>query len=428
MSNDIGRTDSRADIGRIARTAIGCVLVLVPLSAGLAGCVGGGSLTGSPYDATEELSFGTQGGVQGGGKTVDPDEPLRITASGDGDSRITDVVATDADGRTLPGELTADGRGWSSTGPLAPDSSYTVRVSTENDDGDQGRGEHAFRTGPSDARELGVTLGPEPGEYGVGQPLTAALDRKISDPAQRALVESALLVSSEPAVVGSWYWVDDQTVHYRPKEYWPADASITVQADLTGLPLGEELRGTRAEPLEITTGDRIEAVADITALTMTVSRNGEELRTMPMTTGKEGFRTRDGKKVVLGQASNVRMTGTSIGIPAGSAESYDLNVEWATQLTWSGEYVHGAPWSLASHGIANVSHGCTGLSTENALWFYDLVGPGDIVEHVNGFGEDMPAFGNGFGDWNLSWEEWQQGSALSAVADETQQGHLSPTI
>ena len=24
----------------------------------------------------------------------------------------------------------------------------------------------------------------------------------------------------------------------------------------------------------------------------------------------------------------------------------------------------------------------------------------------------MPAFGNGYGDWNKSWKEWNQGSAI----------------
>ncbi len=28
----------------------------------------------------------------------------------------------------------------------------------------------------------------------------------------------------------------------------------------------------------------------------------------------------------------------------------------------------------------------------------------------------MQPFGNGFGDWNLSWDKWLQGSALGAQA------------
>jgi lipoprotein-anchoring transpeptidase ErfK/SrfK len=402
------------DIHRIHRAAAGCVLILAPLVAGLAACGGGGPqpLATAPYDATETLSFGS---------AANPDKPLKIATTGDGD-RITDVVATDAVGRPVPGELTADGRGWRSTAPLAAEARYTVRVSTENDSGAPGRGVHTFRTGAADAKRLTVSFGPEPGTYGVGQPITAELSRPITEPRERALVESSLTVRSRPAVEGSWHWADDRTLHYRPRAYWPSDASITVSSHLAGLALGNGLRGADGRPLEIETGDRIEAVADIASHHMTVYRNGEELRTLPITTGKEGFATRNGKKVILSRESYVRMTGTSIGIPAGSAESYDLPVYWATRLTWSGEYVHGAPWSVGSQGSANVSHGCTGMSTENARWFFNLVKPGDIVEHTNGFGEEMAPFGNGFGDWNLSWEEWRAGSALSADADSGREG------
>ncbi|MFD5317296.1 Ig-like domain-containing protein [Streptomyces sp. NPDC127098] len=393
------------------RIQLGCALLLAPLIAGLTGCGGGGNpLAGEPYDAVGQLSFGSAGD----GAEVNPDDPLKISTKGSG-SRITDVIATDSAGRRVSGELSADGRAWRSTDPLAAGAEYTVRVSTENGGGSQGRGEHTFRTSESDAERLDVTFGPEAGTYGVGQPITAELSEEINDETERAKVEGALEVRSEPRVEGAWHWVDGTELHYRPKEYWPTDATISVTSSLDGVQIRDGLRGGETDALELATGDRIEAVADIANHHMTVSRNGEELRTIPITTGKEGFATRSGKKVILGRESYVRMTGTSIGIPAGSSESYDLPVYWAARLTWSGEYVHGAPWSVGSQGYDNVSHGCTGLSTENARWFYELVKPGDIVEHVNGFGEDMAPFGNGFGDWNLSWEEWLQGSALGGV-------------
>ncbi|WP_049566104.1 L,D-transpeptidase [Streptomyces sp. SBT349] len=392
------------------RIKLGAVLILAPLLAGLTSCAGDDKpLAADPYDAVGQLSFGEADGEKA--TDINPDKPLKISTKGTG-TRITDVAALDAAGRPLSGELSADGRGWHSTSPLAADATYTVRVSTENGSGAPGRGVHTFTTRASGGKRLNVSFGPEAGTYGVGQPVTAELSRKVSDPAERALVEGALTVTSEPRVEGSWHWVDDKQLHYRPEEYWPADARISVTSNLLGLPIRDGLRGGAGDPLELKTGDRIEAVADISGHTMTVSRNGEELRTIPITTGKEGFATRNGKKVILGQEQSVRMTGTSIGIAAGSAESYDLNVTWASRLTWSGEYVHAAPWSVGSQGSANVSHGCTGMSDANAQWLFELVKPGDVVEHINGFGEEMTPFDNGFGDWNLSWEEWQAGSAL----------------
>ena len=120
----------------------------------------------------------------------------------------------------------------------------------------------------------------------------------------------------------------------------------------------------------------------------------------------------EGVYLVLEQSPVVLMDSSTIGIPAGSSESYHKDVHWDTRVTWSGEYVHAAPWSVDEQGIANVSHGCTGMSTANAHWFYDTVRRGDVVQVVNSYGHRMETFSNGFGDWNLSWDDWLKGSAL----------------
>ena len=62
-------------------------------------------------------------------------------------------------------------------------------------------------------------------------------------------------------------------------------------------------------------------------------------------------------------------------------------------------------------GNANVSHGCTGMSTANAEWFYNNSNVGDVVQYV---GTDKPMdLTNGFGDWNASFPDYKAGSALS---------------
>ncbi|MCZ7413862.1 MULTISPECIES: L,D-transpeptidase [unclassified Streptomyces] len=382
-------------------------------------------LGGKPYDAADQVAVSAGGKATAvtaaGGKTrrtIDADKPLEVSATGD-EGRITDVVVVDDEGRHVRGELSADGTRWRNTTPLAAGATYTVKVGTENEDGHPGRTTSAFRTreAPEDKR-LEVTLGPEAGTYGVGQPITAELSRKVGKAEQRRIVERALRVTSTPEVTGSWHWVDDKKLHYRPKEYWPTNARISVESRLEGIQVRKGLYGGESEPLALRTGDRVEAVADAQSLQMTVKRNGEVVKTFPITTGKAGFRTRNGTKVILARQSFVRMTSTSIGIGPGSSEYYDMPVHWATRLTWSGEYVHAAPWSAGSHGSANVSHGCTGMSTANARWFFNNVRQGDLVTHVNTEGTDMPAFGNGFGDWNLTWEEWRKGSSLHRAVQE----------
>ncbi|MFB7748652.1 L,D-transpeptidase, partial [Streptomyces sp. NPDC056121] len=208
---------------------------------------------------------------------------------------------------------------------------------------------------------------------------------------------------------------------------------VEAHSTLNGIKVGDRLWGGDSKPLRLTIGDRIEAVTDAASHQMTVYRNGRVINTIPVTTGKPGFETRNGVKVVLGKEALVRMRSTSIGIAEGSSESYDMDVYYATRVTWSGEYVHAAPWSAGSQGYANVSHGCTGMSTSNAEWFFNTVRTGDIVKVVNSNGAQMDPFGNGFGDWNLSWKNWEKGSAIQAAATDggrsgVQAARLSPEV
>ncbi|MFD5325108.1 Ig-like domain-containing protein [Streptomyces sp. NPDC127092] len=411
------------------RTVLSCTLLALTVTAGVTACAGSGGhpLSARPFDAADQIAFN----APEGGRKADPEKPLEITAKGE-DGRITDVTATDESGHHLAGELTADGQKWRSTAALAAGARYTVRVATEDEDGAPGARTFTFETAPA-KRALTVTFGPEAGKYGVGQPVTAELSLPVKDRKARAVVERALKVRSVPAVEGSWYWVDDKKLHYRPKEYWPTGATVTVTGNLAGVKVGDKLYGGDSKPLTLTIGDRVEAVTDAGSHHMTVRRNGKVINTIPVTTGKPGFSTRNGIKVVLGKEYYVRMRGTSIGIAEGSSESYDLPVYYATRVTWSGEYVHAAPWSVGSQGVANVSHGCTGMSTGNAAWFYENVRPGDIVKVVNSSGQMMDTFGNGFGDWNLSWDKWRRGSALVAekgdpTATEDAKARLRPSL
>ncbi|MCZ9354529.1 Ig-like domain-containing protein [Streptomyces mutabilis] len=412
------------------RTVVGCTLLVIALGASVTACSGDADhpLSAAPYDAAGQISFNGPTDV---GKKADPDKPLEVVAEG-ADGRITDVTAMDATGRYVAGELSADGARWHSTSPLAANARYTVRVSTEDGDGAPGRKVLTFETGrPSAKKTLDVSFGPKAGAYGVGQPVTAELSQPVADPAQRAIVERALKVRSTPAVEGAWHWVDDKKLHYRPKEYWPAHATVQVSSTLDGIKIGDRMWGGTAKPLTITTDDRVVAVTDAAAHTLTVYQDGEAIRQIPVTTGKPGFETRNGVKVVLGKEPFVRMRSSTVGIAEGSSESYDLPVYFATRVTWSGEYVHAAPWSVGSQGSANVSHGCVGMSTANAEWFFGAVQEGDLVEVVNSDGETMEPFGNGFGDWNLDWDKWRTGSALTGGTGGTANqdtARLRPTV
>ncbi|MFI6446492.1 Ig-like domain-containing protein [Kitasatospora sp. NPDC050543] len=383
------------------------LVVLTPLAACSGGSTDDGVTSSRPVDAAPLVHTSAAG-------QVDPSQPFTVTA-GSG-SKLTDVTVSGPDGHLVAGELSADQRSWHTTGRLKAATVYAVRIAA--DDGKGGRGEttSSFTTVAAQ-RLLTAKLGPDSsgsGIYGVGQPLTVQLSEEIKDPAARKLVEQSLTVVSQPAVTGGWYWVDGKNLHFRPQEYWPANANVKLSFNGEGSRIADGLYGGAPATLAFRTGDRVESVVDAATHQLTLRRNGQVVRTIPVTTGKPGFSTRNGIKVVLGQERVVRMSGETIGIAAGSQESYDLQVEWATRVTWSGEYVHAAPWSVGSQGVDNVSHGCTGMSTENAKWFYEQTRIGDIVQVVNSLGVGMEPFGNGFGDWNVTWTDWLGHSAAGS--------------
>lgn len=51
---------------------------------------------------------------------------------------------------------------------------------------------------------------------------------------------------------------------------------------------------------------------------------------------------------------------------------------------------------------------------------------------INSIGDDMDNFGNGYGDWNLDWKDWREGSVLLKGTEEgrtpTDQARLRPQV
>ncbi len=150
--------------------------------------------------------------------------------------------------------------------------------------------------------------------------------------------------------------------------------------------------------------------ADDATKTMTVRRNGEVVKTMPISMGKAKTPTDNGNYIIGDRYSFLVMDSSTYGVPFNSPDGYRTEVEWATQMSYSGIYVHSAPWSVGSQGIANVSHGCLNVNPANARWFYDNTRRGDIVEVINTTGPTLSGT-DGLGDWNIPWEQWKAGNA-----------------
>lgn len=347
-------------------------------------------------------------------RPAQPGRPITVTVS---DGRLYAVSLTGPDGKPVPGGNAAGDETWSNFEPLEYRTTYTLTAAAVDAFGLTATRTETFTTLTPDAeRHVDSVLPEADAKVGVGMPISVTLENPVTDPAQRAEVEKRLQVSASTPVEGAWGWVDDKTVRYRPREYWPVGTRVSVATSLLGVDFGNGVYGGPGKPVGFEVGDSLVATVDSAAHTMTVKRNGTDLKTVPVTTGKSGFTTRSGTKVVLGKAPHVLMDGTTVGISANSSDGYRLDVSWATRVTWSGEFLHAAPWSVNAQGSDNVSHGCVGMSDENAKWFYDQVKVGDVVTVVNtGDAKTMEPFGNGYGEWNLDWSQWLTHSAAGAA-------------
>ncbi|MEU8887695.1 L,D-transpeptidase family protein [Streptomyces sp. NPDC048442] len=250
---------------------------------------------------------------------------------------------------------------------------------------------------------------------GVGQPLALVLKGQKVDKSLRAGIEGALKVTTSTPLTGAWHWTEnkgDTLIHFRPEHYWPAGTEVTLDARLAKVKLADGTAVDRDRKISFTVGDSMISKVDLAAHTMTVVRNGEVARVIPVSGGEKRFKTREGIKTVLSKDGRVIMDSRTIGIPRNSPDGYYDPYDWSMRETVSGEYIHAAPDNADAFGKENVSHGCIGMSESDAKWLYGLSHVGDVIEVTGTTGKPMDHFGNGYGDWNLTWNQWLTGSEL----------------
>jgi lipoprotein-anchoring transpeptidase ErfK/SrfK len=300
---------------------------------------------------------------------------------------------------------------WTATERLEPGMRYNIRAVAVDEAGLRTVTKSQFRTDDLTLDEQTFpSIAPLDGEtVGVGMPVIIQFDVPVTD---HAAIEKHLSVETSPKQAGAWNWLSDHEVHWRPKSYWEPGTEVTVNADINSVPAGNGIFGQKSRTASFTIGDAMVSKINVPKHQMKVFRNGELLRTIPISAGKDGFATRSGTKVIMEKFRSKRMDAATTGIDPDDPEYYNIaNVEYAMRVTYSGEFLHAAPWSVGAQGDDNVSHGCIGMSTADAKWLFNLSRRGDIVE-VTGTDRGMEP-GNGYTDWNKTFAEYKQGSALS---------------
>jgi lipoprotein-anchoring transpeptidase ErfK/SrfK len=341
-----------------------------------------------------------------GAAAIRPDAPVKVSVTG---GTVTTLAVTDSAGKAVSGALSADKTSWTPSLGLTPKSKYTVKVSATNADG-QSSTKTATWTTLTPADRAGYTMIPSSGStVGVGQPIVVQFNTSV-DSAKRAAVEKRMVVTTTPKATGGWGWLDGKQLIWRPTNYWKPGTKVSVKANVIGIETHPKLWTSANDGTSFTIGDAIVSTVDISGHTMKVTRNGTLIRTIPITTGKPGFDTRNGIKVLMTHESQHHMSSATTGIAVNSAEGYSLDVSYAMRLTWTGEFVHARPWQTSQLGRENGSHGCTGMTTENAKWLFDQSRVGDVVKYINGH-RSLEEW-NGYTMWNESSTTWAKKSAL----------------
>ncbi|GGT62205.1 MULTISPECIES: L,D-transpeptidase [Streptomyces] len=335
--------------------------------------------------------------------------PVTVTATG---GTLSVVKVADADGAVLGGRTAAGGASWVSDRKAAPGTSYTVEVTARSAGGRETTSRSGFSLPEAD-RVNKLTLAPGKNTtVGIAQPLSIVFDRPVT---HKADVERRLKVTTSNGTEGSWGWLKDWSgkdrADWRPRAYWKPGTKVTLDATLDGTDSGGGwfVRDYR-------TGFTVDSTArvvkvDLDRKRLDVVRNGRLITTVPVSGGTPGGDKRSwrGTAVLMSKEGTINMNSETVGL----GDAYDKMVDHSMRLTWSGMYAHAAPWNAKYFGRVNMSSGCIGMSDAHAASLYASVRAGDPFEITGADTKGAVAPGNGYGAWNVSWEQWRAKSALA---------------
>ena len=386
---------------------VGLIVPAIVLGAGACSSDGGGTPQkvifdkASPY--SDLLVPKLTASVTDGAVGVAVDSPVTVSAE---DGVLAGVTLVNENGRSVNGQLSSDGVRWSTSEPLGFNRRYTLTAKARGLGGVASR-QMTFETQSPQDLTMPYVL-PLDGEVvGVGEPVAIRFDEDIAD---RAAAEKAIAIKADPPVEGAFYWLNNREVRWRPKEFWKSGTAVNVAVNTYGVKLGDGLFGEDNVNTHFTIGDEVIVTIDDSTKTLTVHVNGDAVKTMPVSMGKDSTPTANGTYIVGERYKHIIMDSSTYGVPVNSPNGYRTDVDWATQISYSGVFVHAAPWSVGAQGHTNTSHGCINVNTSNAMWFYDHIKRGDVVEISNTIGPTLSGT-EGLGDWNIPWEQWHAGNA-----------------
>lgn len=327
-----------------------------------------------------------------GARGADPSKGITVTAAGG----TLQNVAVRTGGDPVAGTYSADHASWHSTWALNVSRSYTVTAIAATSRGATTTKTATFRTlTPAATFSTHIFEGYDE-SYGVGVPIILTFSAPIKD---KAAVERSIELRTSKPVIGAWYWDGNQTLDFRPRDYWPVHTTVSFTGHFDGVESAPGVYGYHTLTQRFGIGDSVIAVASTKHHKTKIYVNGKLKYDWNISSGKPGDDTPNGSYLTIEKANPVEMKGPG----------YDLMVPWSVRFTFSGDYYHDAYWSVGEQGFENVSHGCVNLSPANAETYYNLAVPGDPITIT-----DSPRSGvwdDGWTEWFLTWPQYLKGSA-----------------
>ncbi len=338
-------------------------------------------------------------------QNVVPIAPVSVEIS---DGWFQHVALANSAGKAVAGKFNSDRTVYTTTEPLGYDATYTWSGSAVGHDGKAIPVAGKFTT-VSPTKKIGGSFQLADGQtVGVAAPIIIQFDAPITD---KAAVEKALTVTTNPPVEGSWAWLPDEAqgarVHWRTREYYPAGATVNVEAKLYGLPFGDSAYGAEDISLNIQIGRRQVVRAEVTSHRIQVIRDEGVIMDFPCSYGeadKARNVTRNGVHVVTEKYADFYMSNPAAGYS-------HVHERWAVRISNNGEFIHANPSSAGAQGNTNVTNGCINLSTGDAEQYFQSAIYGDPVE-VTGSSIQLSYSDGDLWDWAVDWDTWVAMSAL----------------
>ncbi len=161
-----------------------------------------------------------------------------------------------------------------------------------------------------------------------------------------------------------------ECLYFRPRSYWPPHTRVSFTGHLNGVEVAPGVYGNHTLTQTFTIGSPLTVLVSTAGHYMNVYRDGKLFAHWPISSGRPGDDTPDGTYLTIEKANPVDMVGPG----------YNIEVPYSVRITWSGDYLHDAYWSVGDQGFTNVSHGCVNMSPADATIFYNMAVPGDPVK------------------------------------------------